>query len=188
MQKHQITSFGNACNGIRKAGDLDIVLFWLKPEVKPFGFRSSAPKLNLCQFAACLELAFQHVQRKQRRYRLWKNAQKKYMGERLLFVFWKAFFKSVLPKHLVMFWSRFHAQQRARVPPGEGIRGLSASCYFNRACLAVWTALLTYVHVRFDVNRNLILHFLIVSWSFNNVAFCASRIVDISAWVHVFVF
>lgn len=39
----------------------------------------------------------------------------------------------------------------------------------------------------FDVNRNLILHFLIVSRSCDNAAFCASRIVDISAWVRVFV-
>lgn len=107
-------------------------------------------------------------------------------------LFVKGLFESVSPKRLMrengLVLELIPHAAMSLSPPGWRSRGLSGQCYFNPACLAVWTALLSYVHVCFEVNRNLIFHFLIVSWSCNNAAFCASRIVDIRARVRVFVF
>lgn len=125
MQKHQISSFGKPAQHHENCRFRDCSSgsdsFYWNQKFSPSGSHRSAPKLNLklFQFAACLELALKHVQRKQRRDRLWKAAQKEDVGEGVTFVFEKVFWRvgcqNISWERTALFWSLFHARQWARV-------------------------------------------------------------------------
>lgn len=111
--------------------------------------------------------------------------------------FLKDLFQSVLPKHLaqenslVLECMCSHKLRYCR--SSTRVYEASAWCYSNPASITAWPVLLNYVCVLcawrcFDVNRNLIPHFLLISWSCHYLALCICHIVYISnVWVCDFV-
>lgn len=102
-------------------------------------------------------------------------------------VFWKTFLKvwckNILCEKTALFWSWVHAQPCAEVLELKR----ASQCHVILTLPASLHALYCWVRC-FDVNRNLILYFLFISWSCNNLAFCTCHIIYFSVWACVFVF
>lgn len=92
-------------------------------------------------------------------------------------------------KKTALFWSTSEAMGLSTLAHrGERLRHV----FLDPACITAWTVLPIYVCVpctraRFDVNRNLIPHFLLISSSSNSPALCTARIVYITARLRVFI-
>lgn len=88
-----------------------------------------------------------------------------------------------------LFWSTSEAIGLSTLAHrGERLRRV----FLDPACITAWTVLPIYVCVpctraRFDVNRNLIPHFLLISSSSNSPALCTARIVYITARLRAFI-
>lgn len=110
--------------------------------------------------------------------------------------FLKGLFKGVMPKQLgektALFWGLCMYSREWGSCSNRRVYEASQCCVIltqprSLYELHCWVTCVRHARMCFDVNRNLSLHFLIISWSSNNLAFSTSRIVDISVWVCVFV-